>query len=61
MSENLNQAINANGESITNQPLMKAMRTVRKDILKLMSLYISQSNDIKAVIITFICIYYFSI
>ena len=51
MSENLNQAIKTNGESITKQPLLKSMRTVRKDILKLMALYITQSTDEKLVYI----------
>ena len=45
MSENVSSAIDANGENVTKQPLIKSMRTVKKETLKLISGWVSRSND----------------
>lgn len=45
MSENISAAISVNGVSVTNQPLIKSMRVVKKETLKLISDWISKSND----------------
>lgn len=54
MSENISQAITLNGVSITNQPLIKAMRVVKKETLTLISEYVSKSIDHKMVMENFI-------
>lgn len=45
MSENVSGAIAANGENVTKQPLIKSMRGVKKETLKLISGWVSRSND----------------
>lgn len=45
MSENISAAITVNGESVTKQPLIKSMRVVKKETLKLISDWVSRSND----------------
>jgi len=45
MSENVSSAIATNGETVTKQPLIKSMRTVKKETLKLISGWVSRSND----------------
>lgn len=45
MSENISAAIAANGESVTKQPLIKGMRVIKKETLKLISDWVSQTND----------------
>lgn len=45
MSENISSAIATNGESVTKQPLIRSMRTVKKETLKLISTWVSRSND----------------
>lgn len=45
MSENISSAIATNGESVTKQPLIRSMRTVKKETLKLISGWVSQSTD----------------
>ncbi|XP_071961945.1 exportin-1-like [Antedon mediterranea] len=54
MSENISAAITQNGESVTKVPLIRAMRTVKKETLKLISGWVSRSNDPKMVIENFI-------
>ena len=56
MSENVSSAIASNGENVTKQPLIKSMRTVKKETLKLISGWVSRSNDPQMV-----SIYYFVI
>ena len=45
MSENISAAIALNGEGVTKQPLIKGMRVVKKETLKLISSWVLQSND----------------
>lgn len=45
MSENIIAAIAVNGEAVTKQPLIKSMRVVKKETLKLISDWVSKSND----------------
>jgi Importin beta-related nuclear transport receptor len=45
MSENIIAAIAVNGEGVTKQPLIKSMRVVKKETLKLISDWVSKSND----------------
>lgn len=54
MSENITSAIALNGEAVTKQPLIKAMRVVKKETLKLISDWISRSNDNTMVLENFI-------
>ncbi|KAK9879853.1 hypothetical protein WA026_008357 [Henosepilachna vigintioctopunctata] len=54
MSENITSAISLNGEQVTKQPLIKAMRVVKKETLKLISCWISRSNDHQMVLENFI-------
>ena len=49
MSENVSSAIATNGENVTKQPLIKSMRTVKKETLKLISGWVSRSNEPKMV------------
>ena len=44
MSENVSSAIAANGENVTKQPLIKSMRTVKKESLTLISNWCSRCN-----------------
>lgn len=45
MSENVSSAVASSGESATKQPLIKSMRTVKKETLKLISSWVSRSCD----------------
>lgn len=45
MSNNITAAITANGEVVTKQPLIKSMRVVKKETLKLISDWISKTSD----------------
>ena len=45
MSENISAAIVHNGEAVTKQPLIKSMRVVKKETLKLISNWVSRSDD----------------
>jgi len=45
ISENVSVAIATNGENVTKQPLIKSMRTVKKEALKLISSWVGHSND----------------
>lgn len=54
MSLNINAAISTNGEAITNQPVIRSMRTVKKEALKLTGLWISQSANDSLVMNSFI-------
>lgn len=54
MSENITKAIAVNGEQVTKQPLIKSMRVVKKETLKLISDWISRSNDHAMVLESFI-------
>lgn len=54
MSVNINAAISTNGEAITNQPVIRSMRTVKKETLKLTGLWISQSPNNALVMNSFI-------
>lgn len=54
MSENISAAIALNGEGVTKQPLIRAMRTVKKEALKLIAGWVSRTNDPKMVLENFI-------
>nr|CAD7437913.1 unnamed protein product [Timema bartmani] len=54
MSENISQAIELNGEAVTRQPLIKSMRVVKKETLKLISDWVSRSTDHVMVLENFI-------
>ncbi|MCL4120297.1 UNVERIFIED_CONTAM: hypothetical protein GTU68_065524 [Idotea baltica] len=45
MSENISAAISLNGEVVTKQPLIKSMRVVKKETLKLITGWVSRSED----------------
>ena len=42
MSENITVAISCNGEVVTKQPLIKSMRVVKKETLKLISCWVER-------------------
>lgn len=54
MSENISAAIALHGEIVTKQPLVRSMRTVKKETLKLISGWVSRSNDNQMVMENFI-------
>ena len=54
MSENICVAIQSCGDGVTKQPLIRAMRTVKKDVLKLIGCWVSKSDDTKLVLDNFI-------
>merc|ERR1711992_206123 len=54
MSENISTATSLNGESVTRQPLIKSMRVVKKETLKLISCWVERSNDANMVLENFI-------
>lgn len=54
MSENITQAISLNGEVVTKQPLIKNMRIVKKETLKLISGWVSRSSNHEMVLESFI-------
>ncbi|XP_072170953.1 exportin-1-like [Diadema setosum] len=45
MSENISGAIQQNGVQVTKQPVIRSMRTVKKETLKLISGWVSRSTD----------------
>lgn len=45
MSENISAAIAVNGEIVMKQPLIKSMRVVKKETLKLISDWVNRTND----------------
>jgi exportin-1 len=54
MSENISTATTLNGEMVTRQPLIKSMRVVKKETLKLISCWVERSNDSNMVLDNFI-------
>merc|ERR1712025_1504743 len=54
MSENITIAITHNGEAVTKQPLIKSMRVVKKETLKLIACWVERSNDPGMVLDNFI-------
>ena len=54
MSENISTATTLNGELVTRQPLIKSMRVVKKETLKLISCWVERSNDANMVLDNFI-------
>ncbi|XP_028137318.1 exportin-1 [Diabrotica virgifera virgifera] len=54
MSKNITAAILLNGEAVVKQPLIKSMRAVKKETLKLISDWISRSTDNTMVLDSFI-------
>lgn len=54
MSGNIGQAIALNGEPVTKQPLIKNMRIVKKETLKLIACWVSRSTDSSMVLENFI-------
>jgi exportin-1 len=54
MSENISAAIALKGEAVTKQPLIRSMRTVKKETLKLISGWVSLSGDPQMVLENFI-------
>ncbi|KAG8223595.1 hypothetical protein J437_LFUL004116 [Ladona fulva] len=54
MGANITAAIALNGEAVTKQPLIKSMRVVKKETLKLISDWVSRSNDPQLVLENFI-------
>ncbi|XP_032830122.1 exportin-1-like isoform X2 [Petromyzon marinus] len=54
LSENISTAVQANGEIVTKQPLIRSMRTVKKETLKLISDWVSRSTDPKMVAENFV-------
>merc|ERR1712212_205921 len=54
MSENITTAVTHNGEAVTKQPLIKSMRVVKKETLKLIANWVERSNDPQMVLDNFI-------
>ena len=54
MSENISLATSNHGEGVTRQPLIKSMRVVKKETLKLISCWVERSNDPNMVLENFI-------
>ena len=54
MSENISSAIALNGETVMKQPLIKSMRVVKKETLKLIPDWVSRSNDHQMVSLFFL-------
>lgn len=54
MSQNITAAIALNGEAVTRQPLIRSMRSVKKETLKLLSTWISRFDDAEMVMNNFI-------
>lgn len=52
ISGNLNKAVNEHGEAVLKQPLVKNMRVVKKEILTLLSSWLSRAFEQRAVCIT---------
>ena len=49
MSENINEAVKNGGEAATKQQLIRAMRSVKKDSLKLIATFVSKCSDMRLV------------
>ncbi|CAI8039377.1 Exportin-1 [Geodia barretti] len=45
LSENISSAVSVSGELVTKQPLIAGMRTVKKETLKLITCWVSKSQD----------------
>lgn len=54
MSDNITQAIAINGEVVTKQVLIKGMRVVKKETLKLIASWVERSNNPQMVLENFI-------
>lgn len=54
LSESISSAILSSGEQVTKQPLIRAMKTVKKEILNLISLWVSKTNDVRLVADNFV-------
>jgi exportin-1 len=54
LSESISSAILASGDNVTKQPLIRSMKTVKKEILILISLWVSKTNDIRLVADNFV-------
>ena len=54
LSESISTAILASGEQVTKQPLIRAMKTVKKEILNLISLWVSKTTDVRLVADNFV-------
>jgi len=54
MSDNITQAIALNGVNVTKQPIIKGMRVIKKETLKLIGGWISRSNNAQMVLDNFI-------
>lgn len=54
MSENISTATKINGVSVTRQPIIKTMRVVKKETLKVISCWVERSCDPKLVLDNFI-------
>ncbi|ODN05594.1 Exportin-1 [Orchesella cincta] len=54
MSDSITQAIELNNEAVTKQPIIKGMRVVKKETLKLIAGWVSRSNNPQMVLENFI-------
>nr|SZF06510.1 Exportin-1 [Psoroptes ovis] len=54
MSQHISAAIAKNGESVMKQPIIRSMRGLKKEILKLINEWVCHSNDHKVVLQSFI-------
>ena len=54
MSENITIAIGKNGDNVMKQPIIRSMRSVKKEILKLINEWVSHSKDYKMVLTSII-------
>jgi exportin-1 len=54
LSENISAAVATAGQVVTKTPVIRAMRTVKKETLKLISTWVEKSNDPKMVCESFI-------
>lgn len=45
MSENINRAIATNGETVTKQPLIRSMRIVKKETLRLINNWVHRCTN----------------
>lgn len=54
MSESITQAIEVSGEAVTKQPIIKGMRVVKKETLKLIAGWVNRSNNSQMVLENFI-------
>ena len=54
MSANITAAISLNGDAVTKQPIIRSMRTVKKETLNLISSWISRATEMEMVLKNFI-------